>query len=132
MTPQIAKRAYELYEERDRKDGRSVQDWEKAEGEVRKGESKAGSKPEAKAEPKPEAKVEPKPEAKAKPKPEPKVRIQGRGETRSKAKVEPEPKPEPSTDLNLHIVKRVHDLYEELGREDVREVEECEKAARNS
>ena len=32
LTPQIAKRAYELYEER----GRGVQDWEKAEREIRK------------------------------------------------------------------------------------------------
>ena len=32
LTPQIAKRAYELYEERGRnKDARAVQDWEKAE-----------------------------------------------------------------------------------------------------
>ena len=57
LTPQIAKRAYELYEERDRKDGRSAQDWEKAEQEVRKGASQAGSKPEAKIEPKPDAKA---------------------------------------------------------------------------
>jgi H+-transporting ATPase len=32
LTPQIAKRAYELYEER----GRGVQDWKKAEREIRK------------------------------------------------------------------------------------------------
>ena len=50
LTPQIAKRAYELYEQRDRKDGRSVQDWDKAEREIRKGGSKAGPTPEAKAE----------------------------------------------------------------------------------
>ena len=104
LTPQIAKRAYELYEERDRKGGRSVQDWEKAEREVRKGESKTGSKAEAKVEPKPEAKAEPKPEAKA----------------------------EPPADLKQHMVKRVHELYEELGREYVREVEEWEKADRKT
>jgi H+-transporting ATPase len=34
LTPQIAKRAYELYEERNR----GVQDWEKAEREIRKDE----------------------------------------------------------------------------------------------
>ena len=45
LTPQIAKRAYELYEERDRKDGRSAQDWEKAEQEVRKGASQADPNP---------------------------------------------------------------------------------------
>ena len=39
---------------------------------------------------------------------------------------------EPPADLKLHIVKRVHELYEELGREDVREVEEWEKAERET
>jgi H+-transporting ATPase len=36
MTPQIAKRAYELYEKRGRKDGGAVEDWEAAEAEIRK------------------------------------------------------------------------------------------------
>ena len=35
LTPQIAKRAYELYEERGRQDGQAAQDWEKAEREIR-------------------------------------------------------------------------------------------------
>ncbi len=39
LTPQIAKRAYELYEKGGRKDGRAVQDWEKAEKEIRKDET---------------------------------------------------------------------------------------------
>ena len=39
MTPQIAKRAYELYEQRGRQDGRAVQDWEQAEREIRKDET---------------------------------------------------------------------------------------------
>ena len=39
LTPQIAKRAYELYERRGRQDGRTVQDWEQAEREIRKDES---------------------------------------------------------------------------------------------
>jgi plasma-membrane proton-efflux P-type ATPase len=38
MTPQIADRAYELYEKRGRKDGRAVQDWGQAEREIRKDE----------------------------------------------------------------------------------------------
>jgi F-type H+-transporting ATPase subunit b len=67
VTPQIAKRAYELYEDRGRKDARSVQDWEKAEREIRKDEAKDEPKAEPKAEPKPEAKDEPKPKE---PKPE--------------------------------------------------------------
>ena len=36
VTPQIAKRAYELYEQRGRQDGRAVEDWGKAEREIRK------------------------------------------------------------------------------------------------
>ncbi|MCX5823051.1 MAG: F0F1 ATP synthase subunit delta [Deltaproteobacteria bacterium] len=67
VTPQIAKRAYELYEDRGRKDARSVQDWEKAEREIRKDEAKDEPKAEPKAEPKPKAKDEPKPKE---PKPE--------------------------------------------------------------
>jgi hypothetical protein len=36
VTPQIAKRAYELYEKGGRQDGRAVHDWEQAEHEIRK------------------------------------------------------------------------------------------------
>jgi H+-transporting ATPase len=104
LTPQIAKRAYELYEERGSKGGHSVQDWEKAEQEIQKDEPKVEPKPEAEVEPNPEASAEPKPEAKG----------------------------EPPADLKLHIVKRVHELYEELGREDVREVEAWEKEDRET
>jgi H+-transporting ATPase len=38
LTPQIAKRAYEMYEQRGRQDGRAAEDWEQAEREVRKDE----------------------------------------------------------------------------------------------
>jgi hypothetical protein len=38
-TPQIAKRAYELYERRGRRDGQAAQDWLQAEREIRKNES---------------------------------------------------------------------------------------------
>ena len=62
LTPQIAERAYELYENRGRKDARSDQDWVKAEREIRKDEAKAEPKAEAEAEPKPK---EPKPETKS-------------------------------------------------------------------
>ena len=86
LKPQIDKRAYELYEEHGRKDGRAVQDWEKAEHEIRKeilDPVKAEHQPEAK--PKPEAKDEAKPEgnseaiAKAEPitkEPKPKAKSQ--------------------------------------------------------
>lgn len=84
LTRQIGKRAYELYEEQGRKEGRAVQDWEKAEREIRKEisspvktvpapEAKAKPKPKAKAEPEPKEKVEPKPEVKAELKPEAKA-----------------------------------------------------------
>ena len=39
VTPQIAKRAYELYEQRGRRDGQADQDWLEAEREIRKDES---------------------------------------------------------------------------------------------
>jgi magnesium-transporting ATPase (P-type) len=39
VTAQIAKRAYELYEQRGRQDGGAVKDWGQAEREIRKGES---------------------------------------------------------------------------------------------
>jgi hypothetical protein len=78
LTPQIAKRAYELYEQQGHKSDSAIQDWNQAEREIRKGEAKAKPKPEVKAtpesaaqaEPKPEATAEPKPGAKAEPKPE--------------------------------------------------------------
>jgi len=61
LTPQIAKRAYELYEQQGRKSGSSIQNWDQAEREIRQGETVP--KPTVKVEPKPEVKVEPKPEA---------------------------------------------------------------------
>jgi len=33
--------------------------------------------------------------------------------------------------LTPRLVKRVHDFYEQLGREEVQEVEDMEKAAKN-
>jgi H+-transporting ATPase len=106
LTPQIATRAYELYEQQGRRDGQSVQNWDKAEREIRRDEATAEPKldaiPEAKSEAKPEAKDESKLEAKAK----------------------------TPSDLTPQIVKRVHELYEELGREGVRAVQDWEKAER--
>jgi H+-transporting ATPase len=119
LTPQIAKRAYALYQERSRKDGPAVQDWEKAEREIRKDEVKAESKPDAKAaEPKPDAKAtEAKPDAKA---------------TEAKPDAKPEVKAKTPSDLTPQLVKRVHELYDELGREEVRAVEELEKTEREN
>jgi H+-transporting ATPase len=160
LTPQIAKRAYELYEQRARKDGRADQDWEKAEREIRKPDTKAEPKPEAKAEPKPEAKTEPKPEAKAEPKSEAKVEAKPEAKAEPKPEAKAEPKPEPkaepkpetgatpttqtktdpkpeaedksSSDLTPQLVNRVHELYEDLGRKEVQQVEKWEKAKRKT
>jgi hypothetical protein len=105
LTPQVAKRAYALYEERAGNDGTAVQDWKKAEQEIRIDEAKGEPKPVAKAD-------EPKHEDKAEPKPEAKPDI----EDKSQPTVAPQ------------LIKRVHELYEQLGREDVQSVQNWEKA----
>jgi Cu2+-exporting ATPase len=102
-----------------------------------KPEAKDDSQPEAKDESKPEAKSEPQTEGKDEPMPE------ANAETKAEAITEPQPevkdKPEtkvgPSPEENAsipstvtpEIVRRVHEFYEELGREDVRAVMEMEK-----
>ena len=53
LEPQIAKLAYELYEERGRGESPAVQDWKQAEREIRKDEAKSDPKAQAKAEPEP-------------------------------------------------------------------------------
>jgi H+-transporting ATPase len=180
LTPQIATRAYELYEQQGHRDGQSVQNWEKAEQEIRKDQIKAEPKPEAKDKPRPEAKVEPKPETKVAPKPgaKPDTKPEATAEPKPAAKTEPapevkapatpdptvvppsavkselkpelkadakptdnvEPKPDakvetkpepnakPAAEVSPQLVKKVHKLYEQLGREDVRAVEESDQA----
>jgi H+-transporting ATPase len=171
LTPQIAKRAYELYGERAGNDGTAVQDWKKAEQEIRNDESKADQPqpkakadapaPEAKGEPKPEektdapateAKAEPKPEEKAAPTPEAKADApkpeakadqpkpeakadapapEAKGEPKPVAKADapsPEAKDKTQPDVSPQLVKRVHELYEQLGREDVQAVQELENS----
>jgi H+-transporting ATPase len=82
-----------------------------------KGDAKTSAKPDTKAQSKPETKVvEPEPEAKVEPKPEAKVEIK------------PELKAKPTAELSPRLVKKVHDFYEQLGREDVRAVEESDQA----
>ncbi len=116
MTPQIATRAYELYEQQGHRDGQSSQNWDKAEREIRKDEAKPEPKPKVGAEAKPT--VEPQPESKVEPQPE------------ANAKAEPKPatKVKPSSDVSPQLLKRVHKLYEDLGRQDVRAVQELEEA----
>jgi H+-transporting ATPase len=122
--------------------------------DVPKLDSKAASKPEAKAEPKPEAKPEgkdspkpeakaeskpetktedkesPKPEAKVEPKPEakPESKPDVKDDSKTETKVQPKPEPKTPPEATPQLVKRVHELYEQLGREDVKAVEEWEKA----
>jgi hypothetical protein len=175
LTPQIAARAYELYEQQGHRNGQSAQNWDKAEQEIRETQTKAepkaeikpaakaesqpevktelkpdtNSKPDAKVEPTPAAKVEPKPETKsAEPQPEAKavspseVKAEPKPDNKNDAKptdtVEPNPdakaetKPEtngkPAVEVSPQLVQRVHEFYEQLGREDVRAVEESDQA----
>jgi H+-transporting ATPase len=95
------------------------------------------AKPDAKAdEPKPDAKADqPKPEDKAEPKPEDKADVAKPEAKADDAKPEDkadEPKPESKdkeqSNVTPQLVKRVHELYEELGREDVQTVQDWEKA----
>ncbi len=64
---------------------------------------------------------EPEPDAKA-------------AEPQPEAKVDPKPKAKGESPFNLtpQIVKRVHEFYEQLGRENVRAVEDLEKAKREA
>jgi H+-transporting ATPase len=169
LTPQIAARAYELYEHQGHRDGQSVQNWDKAEQEIHETQAKAETKPAAKAESqlevkvelnpdtdsKPDTKVEPPPATKVEPEPETKsAEPQPKAAAPSEVKAEPkpdikndakptdtvEPKPDakietksetngkPASEASPQLVKRVHEFYEQLGREDVRAVEELDQA----
>ena len=57
LTTQIATRAYELYEQQGRQDGQSVQNWDKAEREVREDQAKSDAKPETQASRSPKPKL---------------------------------------------------------------------------
>jgi H+-transporting ATPase len=96
LTPQITKRAYELYEKRGRRGDQAAQDWEQAKREVTKNAANPKLTPEDKNE------------------------------------IKPEEKAKAPTDLTPQLVKRVHELYEELGREDLRAVEELERTERET
>jgi H+-transporting ATPase len=172
LTPQIAARAYELYEQQGHRDGQSVQNWDKAEREIRSTQAKPKPKPKAESEPaasveptpatkvepkpdtkpgatpelKPEPKTEPAPQAKAPATPEAKAVPPSKAEPKPDAKTDPKPtieaalkldgktdiKPDtntkPAVEVSPQLVNRVHKLYEQLGREDVRAVLESEEA----
>jgi H+-transporting ATPase len=178
LTPQIAARAYELYERQGHQDGQSGQNWDKAEQEIRATQTKAEAKPAAKAESEPEtktqptadtnskpaakveltpaAKVEPKPEsetatavevktpvkpiataalrsaAKSEPKPDVEADAKPTDNAQPKPDAKVEPKPEtngkPAAEASPQLIQRVHEFYEQLGREDVRAVEKSDQA----
>ena len=103
-----------------------------------KPEVKAEAKPEIKDEPKPETKPDPAPEVKAESKPEAKAEPEpeAKSEPKPKAKAVPKPEaatePKPPSDVTPQLVKRVHELYEELGREEVQAVQDWERAERET
>jgi len=107
-----------------------VKDGPKPEAKVEPApDSKAESKPAAKDTPNPEVKVELKPEVKDEPKPEVKdgLKPEAKTEPKPETKVEPKPEVKAPSEVTPQLVKRVHELYEELGREEVRAVQEWEK-----
>jgi H+-transporting ATPase len=111
-----------------------------------KTETKGEAKPEAIAESKPEPKTDLKTLSNEKPKAEVKGTANDNTKPESKeeankpedkaesnAEIKNESKPEdkvdkPSSDLTPDLIKRVHKLYEELGREDIKAVEDLEKS----
>jgi len=84
-------------------------------------EAKEDIKPEAKSEPQSEGKDEQLPEVTDEKKPEEK------DETETKGGNKPEENTNIPSSVSPEIVKRVHEFYEELGREDVRAVMDMEK-----
>jgi H+-transporting ATPase len=100
------------------------------------------AKPEAKTDPKadakavPEIKAAPKADVKAVPETKADANDQPAAATKTSdaaqpdAKKEPETKAETSANLTPQLVKRVHQLYEELGRDEVQAVHDMEQAAR--
>jgi len=86
----------------------------KSDGEDKpKSEVTVESKPKDKAEPQPAAKAESKPEAK--------------DDSKTEAKVQPKLEAQTPPEATPQLVKRVHELYEELGREEVQAVQDWEK-----
>ena len=136
MTSQIAKRAYELYEAGGRQKDHASQDWEQANREIQKDASKSDTRV---AERKPDAKAtQDQPDAKAvDAQPDIKT-IEPKADNKA---ADPEPKPDTKADIHKidakaktpadltpQLIKKVHEFYEQLGREEVRAVEEFEAA----
>ncbi|MGA8277493.1 MAG: plasma-membrane proton-efflux P-type ATPase [Rhodanobacteraceae bacterium] len=91
-------------------------------------DAKAKTKPDTKAQPEPGAKAETKPDAKSQAAPDAKAESNTVVNPEDAAKVKTEAKTGSHSEVTPQLVERVHALYEQLGREDVRAVEESEKA----
>jgi H+-transporting ATPase len=134
LSAQIATRAYQLYEQGGHKDGTALKNWARAESEVRTDLTKAASASKPNVALSPAGEVDSKAEAKAPPKsaskgPQPEAKAL----PRSEIKIEPKTEAQVDTpaDVPPQLVKRVHELYETLGREDVGAVEDWERAKNN-
>ena len=92
------------------------------------------AKPDARAEAKPAAAAETKPDAKgdAKPAAAPEAKPDAKAEAKPAAAAEakPDAKAEGEVRATPELVARVHEMYEELGRQDVRAVQESDKKER--
>jgi H+-transporting ATPase len=131
LSAQIAQRAYKLYEEGGRKDGAAVENWEKAESQIRKDLAKVAAPSKAKVEPMPIGKVESKhadhpPQSVATAAPQPETKAVSKSEIQIELKTDAQAKT--ASDVPPQLVRRVHELYEKLGREDVAAVEDWERA----
>ena len=124
LAPRIAKRAYKLYEEGGRKDGTAVQNWEKAESEIRKDLTRSEPVGKTIAVPEAEVKDQPQPVAKT----DAQAQTNAMPDSSVKPEPQPEAKPETPSAVAPQLIKRVHELYEQLGRQDVLAVEDWEKA----
>ena len=87
-------------------------------------EGKAPAAPPAKDAPPAATKAEPKPDAKTDVKPTDKVEPKSDAQTEAK----PEPNAKPAVEVSTELATKVHKFYEQLGREDVRAVEEADEA----
>jgi len=92
-------------------------------------EAKDENKPEAKDDSQPEAKDEPQTESKDEPMPvvTDETKPEAKSETETKGGIKPEEDANMPSTVTPEIVKRVHEFYEELGRDDVRAVMDLEK-----
>jgi F-type H+-transporting ATPase subunit b len=103
LTTKIAKRAYEIYEQKGHRSDSAEQDWKQAESEIRKNEPGSESGPKEKQMPKPkvELKLGSNPEVKPDLKPEfepgdkPEVKPGPKLEEKPEPKVEDKPEPQP-------------------------------------